>query len=177
MCKKCGMALPAPKKASNSGKPCILLENMLTRKEMVIGELLAKGDDITSIAEKLRTSRQTVKNCLNVIYKKLCITRGSKWVIFACKVFAETMEREAEEIRASGYPCGRRLPEILTKREMVIVRCIAGGMANKDIAHEMNISEQVVKNYICAITRKLGFSDRLEVALRFHYEEFYASRG
>jgi hypothetical protein len=48
---------------------------------------------------------------------------------------------------------------------MLIVSCVAQGMKNKDIAHEIGTTEQVVKNYLRRVYDKLGVSDRLELAL------------
>jgi len=53
----------------------------------------------------------------------------------------------------------------LTDKEMLIVSCVAQGMKNKDIAHEIGTTEQVVKNYLRRVYDKLGVSDRLELAL------------
>ena len=42
---------------------------------------------------------------------------------------------------------------------------ILQGYANKEIAQELNNTEQVIKNYLRKIYDKLGVSDRLELAL------------
>jgi two-component system, NarL family, response regulator DevR len=51
----------------------------------------------------------------------------------------------------------------LTRREQELVPMIDRGMTNKEIASQLNISEQTVKNHIHRILRKVGVEDRLSV--------------
>ena len=53
----------------------------------------------------------------------------------------------------------------LTKREMEILTQIAGGMFNKEIAMNLNISERTVKNHISNIFKKIDVSDRTQAAV------------
>ena len=54
---------------------------------------------------------------------------------------------------------------LLTKREEEVVRLLAEGMQNREIAHELNLSEHTVKNYLFHIFDKLGVSSRVELIL------------
>jgi len=49
----------------------------------------------------------------------------------------------------------------LTRREQQLVQMISHGLTNKEIASQLNLSEQTVKNHIHRILRKLGATDRL----------------
>jgi DNA-binding NarL/FixJ family response regulator len=53
----------------------------------------------------------------------------------------------------------------LTSREVSIVRAIADGQTNKDIADQLGISLQTVKHHLTSIFNKTGVSSRLELAL------------
>lgn len=53
----------------------------------------------------------------------------------------------------------------LSPREMEILECIAKGSSNKEIARELKISDQTVKNHITSILRKLNVNDRTEAAV------------
>jgi len=53
----------------------------------------------------------------------------------------------------------------LTPKESLIVSCVTQGMKNKEIAHRVGTTEQVVKNYLRKVYDKLGVADRLELAL------------
>ena len=60
---------------------------------------------------------------------------------------------------------GERARDRLTPKELRIVSLIVQGYKNKDIAQELNNTEQVIKNYLRSIFDKTGVSDRLELAL------------
>lgn len=49
----------------------------------------------------------------------------------------------------------------LTRREQQLVQMISRGLTNKEIASQLNLSEQTVKNHIHRMLRKLGATDRL----------------
>ena len=55
--------------------------------------------------------------------------------------------------------------ESLTKRELEILIQVAGGMFNKEIAINLNISERTVKNHISNIFKKIDVSDRTQAAV------------
>lgn len=53
----------------------------------------------------------------------------------------------------------------LTQREVEIVRRVARGASNKDIAWQLKMGEQTVKNHLRRIFRKLRVANRVELAL------------
>ncbi len=53
----------------------------------------------------------------------------------------------------------------LSPRELEIIPCITLGMRNKEIAHKLGTTEQVIKNHLYRVYDKLGVSDRLELVL------------
>lgn len=55
--------------------------------------------------------------------------------------------------------------QTLTKRELEILTQVVGGMFNKEIAVNLNISERTVKNHISNIFRKIDVSDRTQAAV------------
>ena len=54
---------------------------------------------------------------------------------------------------------------LLSARETDVVRCVAEGMTNREIAHRLKLTEHTVKNYLFRIFDKLGVSSRVEVVL------------
>jgi DNA-binding NarL/FixJ family response regulator len=56
----------------------------------------------------------------------------------------------------------------LTKKEKEIVSLICNGCRNKEIAQRLDISEQTVKSHCNRIYKKVGVSDRLQLALYTH---------
>jgi DNA-binding NarL/FixJ family response regulator len=53
----------------------------------------------------------------------------------------------------------------LTERELEVLKLVARGMANKDIARELFISENTVKNHVRNILEKLQLHSRMEAAM------------
>jgi DNA-binding NarL/FixJ family response regulator len=51
----------------------------------------------------------------------------------------------------------------LSRREQQLVQMIGRGLTNKEIASELNLSEQTIKNHVHSMLRKLGANDRLAV--------------
>jgi DNA-binding NarL/FixJ family response regulator len=65
-----------------------------------------------------------------------------------------------------------RLPEApppLTDREQQVLRLIAAGKANKEIARALGVGEQTIKSHVSSLLAKLGVQSRTQAAL-------YASR-
>jgi DNA-binding NarL/FixJ family response regulator len=59
----------------------------------------------------------------------------------------------------------------LSRREQQLMQLIGAGLTNKEIASQLNLSEQTVKNHVCHILKKLGVRDRLTAV------EFYREQG
>ncbi len=51
----------------------------------------------------------------------------------------------------------------LTRREQQLLQMLGLGLTNKEIASQLFLSEQTVKNHVHRILRKVGVSDRMEV--------------
>ncbi len=68
--------------------------------------------------------------------------------------------------KASGHGVYEHLTfQPLSKREMQVLQCVTSGNSNKEIAQELNISHQTVKNHVTAILRKLDVDDRTQAAV------------
>jgi DNA-binding NarL/FixJ family response regulator len=53
-------------------------------------------------------------------------------------------------------------PELgLTRRELQLVQMIARGLTNKEIAAQLNLSENTIKNHVHRMLRKIGAQDRV----------------
>ncbi len=60
---------------------------------------------------------------------------------------------------------GRETFQPLSTREMQVLDSITRGLSNKEIALQLDISQQTVKNHITTILRKLNVSDRTQAAV------------
>ena len=71
----------------------------------------------------------------------------------------EAASRLLREVRAPESP------EALTDRETDVLRLLARGLANKEIAQELSIGEKTVKTHVSHILSKLGVASRTQAAL------------
>jgi DNA-binding NarL/FixJ family response regulator len=72
--------------------------------------------------------------------------------------------------RQSGVPGGdggaTGSPQVeLTERERQVLALLAGGLANKQIARRLGISEKTVKGHLTNLFQRIGVSDRTQAAL------------
>lgn len=70
-----------------------------------------------------------------------------------------------DALRRLSAPQPRLPADTLTRREMRVIAAVVEGRTNRDISHELGMSEQTVKNHLSHIFDKLGVSSRLELAL------------
>jgi DNA-binding NarL/FixJ family response regulator len=67
---------------------------------------------------------------------------------------------------------GKRVPN---ERELRVIKLVAEGLKNSEVAEAIGTTQHVIKNYLRAIYDKLGLWNRVELALwyeaRLHREE------
>jgi NarL family two-component system response regulator LiaR len=71
-------------------------------------------------------------------------------------------ERLMREVAAS-VPTPHRTD--LTARELEVLRLLAAGRSNREIASELDVAEKTVKTHVSNILMKLGFTDRTQAAV------------
>lgn len=89
-----------------------------------------------------------------------CLRRvhsGGQWLEkdSANRAMAKLVRREAK---------GREMATLLTPREIEVVRMVAKGLTNKEIASELGIADGTVKIHLHNIYEKLGIARRAELA-------------
>jgi len=101
---------------------------------------------------------EALKSLAKCIY---CVSQGQVWA-------------SSKELRYLLEALGDALPlrvidarggTLLSKREQEVVRCVAEGLSNREIAQRLGLTEHTVKNYLFRIFDKLGVSKRVEVVL------------
>lgn len=76
--------------------------------------------------------------------------------------FDPAIQRRLAESVASRSPASEALPDGLTPREIDVLRLIAAGQSNMEIARELVITEATVKTHINNLFAKAGVRDRAQ---------------
>jgi LuxR family maltose regulon positive regulatory protein len=79
---------------------------------------------------------------------------------------AKRGSRGAEERQASPRPSAPPLVELLTERELELLRLVADGQSNQEIAKELFLAVGTVKKHLNNIFGKLGVSSRTQATAR-----------
>ena len=90
-----------------------------------------------------------------------CVSQGQIWanskeLKFLLEALGEALPLRVIDARGT---------ELLSRREQEVVRCVAEGLSNREIAQRLGLTEHTVKNYLFRIFDKLGVSKRVEVVL------------
>ncbi len=88
-----------------------------------------------------------------------CVAQGQIWADnHTLSVAVETLAcmPTVRALNANGM-------EVLSRRELQVVRSLAEGLSNREIAARLELSPHTVKNYLFRIFEKLGVSSRVEV--------------
>ena len=67
--------------------------------------------------------------------------------------------------RFTTAPVPRPLPDEVTERETAVLRLVARGMSNTEVAAELHLSEATVKTYVSRLLTKLDRRDRVQLAV------------
>ena len=81
--------------------------------------------------------------------------------------------RSLLDMYAGRLPSGEEAPPAalatLTEREVEVLKLVARGMSNSEVAGELFVSETTVKTHVGHVLTKLGLRDRVQAAV-FAYE-------
>ena len=142
-----------------------VLEALRDERRQVPAILLTTFDDDEALARGLAAG---AKGWLlkDVSFERLteavrAVARGERLVTPA---LTDRVLRGLAALRRGGAEDGSQ--ETLTRREVEIVRLLAAGQSNREIAELSGTSEGTVKNQVSSILAKLGVRDRTRAVLR-----------
>lgn len=128
--------------------------------------LLVDGSDFEGLVDAFRAGVRGVFSFVDLPFRLLCkcihcVHRGEIWVSNEqLKHLVETVT-QVPSLRVVNSN-GRKL---LTPREEQVVALVADGLSNREVAHELGLSEHTVKKYLFRIFDKVGVSSRVELVL------------
>jgi DNA-binding NarL/FixJ family response regulator len=102
-------------------------------------------------------------NTERLVEAVLAADRGES--VLAPSVAAKVVARVAALPESAGA-VRQPLVDPLTDRELEVLRHLAAGLSNREIAAAVHLSEGTVKNHVTTILAKLGARDRTQAALR-----------
>ncbi len=94
------------------------------------------------------------------------LIRGIQTVAEGKSLLPPEIAARLMQVISQGGPVKAEPAEQLTDRELEILRLMASGSANKEIAGALYISENTVKTHISNLFQKLGIRDRTEAVTR-----------
>jgi DNA-binding NarL/FixJ family response regulator len=142
------------------------LRLMLDRDPAVKAVLLLDSPDPNLVVDAFRTGAKGVFCHSESGIKALCLCVDR---VHAGQIWANSSELthvlEAFTRLAPIRVVNADGMRLLTKREEDVVRLLAEGLQNREIAQELNLSEHTIKNHLFHIFDKLGVSSRVELIL------------
>jgi DNA-binding NarL/FixJ family response regulator len=134
-------------------------------------------DDLpgTHVARRLRESHPKMRIILLTIYpdsRAIAESEEASVDAFLVKnISIDKLVRTIRDVQSTHAPMQRRLRhssprevdelvDALTDRELRLFRMIGHGLTNDEIAEEMNLAEQTVKNYASRLYAKLDVTNR-----------------
>jgi DNA-binding NarL/FixJ family response regulator len=143
-----GFELLRELRESEPGISAIMLLDS-SRKETVLQAFRAGARGIFSRHDSV----EILSKCIRSVYEGQ-IWANSQQMSFAVEALASSPELRA--VDANGL-------SLLSKREMDVVRSLAEGLTNREIAERLGLSQHTIKNYLFRVYDKLGVSSRLEL--------------
>ena len=143
-----GFELLRELRASNPDIFAIMLLDS-SKKETVLQAFRAGARGIFSRHDSV----ETLSKCIRSVYEGQ-IWANSQQLSFAVEALAASPVVRA--VDSNGL-------SLLSKREMDVVRSLAEGLTNREIAERLGLSQHTIKNYLFRVYDKLGVSSRLEL--------------
>lgn len=142
-----------------------LLRELQAAGELPPTILLTTFDDDEALLEGLKAGARgfllkdvSLEQLTDAIQK---VSRGETLIRPA---ITESVLRGLEHVRRNFEALDA--PDPLTKRELEILRLMAGGYSNREISEALGVAEGTTKNHASSIFSKLGVRDRTRAVLR-----------
>jgi DNA-binding NarL/FixJ family response regulator len=143
-----GLELLRQLRVSDPGILVIMLLDS-SKRETVLEAFRAGARGIFSRHDSV----ETLSKCIRSVHEGQ-IWANSQQMSFAVEALASSPVVRA--VNGNGL-------SLLSNREMDVVRSLAEGLTNREIAERLGLSQHTIKNYLFRVYDKLGVSSRLEL--------------
>jgi DNA-binding NarL/FixJ family response regulator len=127
--------------------------------------VLTTFDDDASLLEAIRAgARGYLLKDVTLEQLKDAIERLARGERFLQPAVTRRVLKGLEAIPAEFEAFER--PDPLTEREVEVLRLMAGGYSNRELAEALGVAEGTVKNHISSILLKMGVRDRTRAVLK-----------
>ena len=128
-------------------RPVMLLDS--SKREVILQAFRAGARGIFSRHESV----DSLCKCVRSVHEGQ-IWATSPQMSFAVEALASSPTVRA--VDAKGL-------DVLSKRELEVVHCVAEGLTNREIAERLGLSQHTIKNYLFRVFDKVGVSGRVEL--------------
>jgi DNA-binding NarL/FixJ family response regulator len=140
-----------------------LVRDLLVEKPAARAVVLLDSQDRDLVIEAFRAGargvfsrEESVESFCKCIHR---VHQGQIWANTRQVEFVLATLAASPTLRMAG---GKGL-KVLSKRENEVVRYLAQGLTNREIAQRMDLSQHTIKNYLFRVFDKLGVSSRVEL--------------
>jgi DNA-binding NarL/FixJ family response regulator len=106
------------------------------------------------------------------VFQRSQLTPDQEWLSFldalgsvaAVAIDSATMQEKLRQVRSPAAPRPARLPPDMTRLERDIMRLVAEGRTNREIAAQVHLSQNTIKFHMRQILQKTGAANRTELA-------------
>lgn len=170
---------------AKDGDECLSLINRIDTDVLLLDINMPKMNGL-EVLKKLKSKRKKLKTLILTIHNETeylvkAIDIGANGYILKDSGFDELREAIHTVYKGESYIQPDMLPalnsrlvkrdidkekiDMLSKREISVLKLTAQGSSNKDIANILEISERTVKNHLSNIFRKIEVVDRTQAAV------------
>jgi len=140
-----------------------IAEGSLPVRTILLTGSMTRGDVLTALSRGAH-GILTKDAPPAVLFESIrAVMNGQYWIQPEAMASLVNAVREAEADSPPAAAAAQRYH--LTARELEVVRGVMDGLANKDIATLLGVTEATIKHHLTSIFDKVGVSNRLELAL------------
>jgi DNA-binding NarL/FixJ family response regulator len=143
-----------------------LLRELRAREELPATILLTTFDDDEALIDGMKAgARGFLLKDISLELLTAAIRSVAAGETLIRPAITQHVLRGLDRMRQEGSEL-HETPERLTKRELEVLRLLAGGYSNREISEALGTVEGTVKNHASSILAKLGVRDRTRAVLK-----------